>query len=295
LLAQAITQDESNVFRELISLTKPRLSSLVLVTAGVGILVAPGSFSAARSLLTLVAIVMVVGAANALNCYIERKSDGLMHRTRGRALPAGRLSPPAAVYFGGALLLVSLPVLAVVANPLTAALGVLATLLYVFAYTPLKYRSSLALQVGAVPGAIPPLMGVTAVTGSVGSEGLALFALLFCWQFTHFLAISLYLKEDYARAGIQTYSLVHGEKRTKVMISVSMLFLIPITVLPVTLGMAPVMYGVVATLLGGALLGWSLIGFGTPTTGRWARRTFLATVYYLPLLLTALVIGVAKN
>ena len=267
----------------------------MLVTAGVGICVAPGTFSPAQTVVTLLATFMVVGAANSFNCYIERVSDGLMHRTRNRALPAGRLPPASALYFGGVLTAVALPTIAVVANPLTAGLGVLALLLYVAAYTPLKFRSSLALQVGAIPGAIPPLMGWTAVTNEIDLNGLALFGILFCWQFTHFLAISLYLKDDYTRAGIQTYSLVFSEVRTKMMISFSMIVLIAMTLLVVPMGLAHPYYGVVAALLGFGLLGWSVSGFTTRTTGRWARQMFLATVAYLPLLLMALVVGVIKN
>lgn len=290
-LAQAIRRQLlPSMLKDILSLAKPRLSSLVLATTGVGIWLAPGSLSLGRIFLTLAGTSLVVASANAFNCYWERQTDRLMKRTRQRALPAGRLEPKVAIYFGALLLGIAIPTLIVAANLLTAILGLIGLVLYVFAYTPLKFKSTLALQVGAIPGAIPPLMGWTAVTGRMDSGGLMLFAILFCWQFTHFLAISLYLREDYARAGIQAYSVVHGEHRTKIMIAMSMVLLIPTTLILVPMGLASTNYGFAASLLGFLLLGFSLLGFVAPKTGRWARSMFLATVAYLPLLFMALII-----
>lgn len=295
-MAQAIPRQESpSMVKDILSLGKPRLSSLVLATTGVGVWIAPGSMGLTRALLTLIGTSLIVASANAFNCYWEKKTDQLMVRTRNRPLPAGRLEPRAAIYFGSFLLLIALPTLVVAANALTALLGALGFLLYVFAYTPLKFKSTLALQVGAIPGAIPPLMGWTAVTGSIELGGLMLFAILFCWQFTHFLAISLYLKEDYARAGIRAYSVVHGENRTKIMIAMSMVLLIPTTLTLIPLGIANLHYGIAASFLGFLLLGFSLMGFMIPKTGRWARSMFLATVAYLPLLFMALILGAGEH
>src|SRR5439155_3385439 len=140
---------------------------------------------------------LVVGAANALNCYLERESDALMRRTRDRPLPAGRVEPWVALALGVGVASTSIPLLGWATNALTALLALVALVTYVGVYTPMKQRSGLALFVGAVPGAIPPLMGWTAVTGRLETGGLALFAILFCWQLPHFLAISIYLADDY--------------------------------------------------------------------------------------------------
>ena len=152
---------------DLLSLTKPRLSSLVLFTTAGGMWLAPAGMSAARAAATLLSTAGIIGAANALNCYFERNTDRLMKRTRNRPLPAGRIDPPVALWFATSLAAISVPALALASNLLTAVLGVAALVLYVFAYTPLKARTWLAMLVGAVPGALPTLMGWTAASGSI--------------------------------------------------------------------------------------------------------------------------------
>jgi protoheme IX farnesyltransferase len=158
---------------------------------------------------------------------------------------------------------------------------------YVAIYTPMKRRSTLALFVGAVPGAIPPLLGWTAVTGRVDAGGLALFALLFAWQLPHFLAVSLYLREDYARGGLRVFSLVHGEPATRIAIAVSAVVLVPVSLALLPLGVAGAVYGVVAAVLGTALAALALSGVGKEG-GRWARTFFLATLVHLTVLFVAL-------
>ena len=170
------------MFRELVSLTKPRVSLLVLLTAAAGMGLADGTMAISQILAMQLGMVLVVGCANALNCWMERDSDALMERTSNRSLPAGRLSPQVALWFACLLGAISVPMLTFLVNPLTGLLGVLALFLYVGAYTPLKSRTPAALIIGAVPGALPPLMGVTAVTGRVTALGLALFGILFLWQ-----------------------------------------------------------------------------------------------------------------
>jgi protoheme IX farnesyltransferase len=190
---------------DLLSLTKPRLSSLVLCTCAGGVWLAPGTLTPGRWLLTLVGTAGTVGAANALNCYVERDVDRARARTRGRPLPAGRMEPTVALLFALILASVSLPLLALGSNLLTTGLGLLALLTYVFVYTPMKAHTDVAMLVGAVPGALPPLMGWTAVTGRLDVGGLALFAILFLWQLPHFLAIALFRKAEYQKAGLQTW------------------------------------------------------------------------------------------
>jgi heme o synthase len=183
----------------------------VICTAAGGMWLAPGPRDAVRAVALLLGTTLVVGAANALNNWLERDVDARMRRTRDRPLPAGRLHPRVALALGLGLPAVALPALGWFTNGLTATLAALALFSYVVVYTPLKQRSPLALVVGAVPGAIPPLMGWTAVTGRLDAGGLALFAVLFCWQLPHFLAVSIYLQDDYARGGLRVFALEHGE------------------------------------------------------------------------------------
>ncbi len=278
--------------RDVFALGKPRLATLVLCTAAGGMWLAPGRHEATAAVALLVGTTLVVAAANALNNFLERDVDRRMRRTRDRPLPAGRLEPWVAVVFGLGLPSVALPALAFLTNPLTAALAALALFTYVVVYTPLKQHSSLALFVGAVPGAIPPLMGWTAVTGRVDAGGLALFALLFCWQLPHFLAISMYLKEDYARGGLKVFALVHGERATRAWGAATCLALVPVALLPFHLDLAGAGYAVVATLLGTGLSAYALSGLWQDrASNRWARNFFLLTLAYLTVLFGALLVG----
>ncbi len=273
--------------RDLFLLAKPRLSGLVLLTCAGGIALAPGRIGAARAILAVLGTAAVVGAANALNCYAERDSDALMRRTRDRPLPAGRVEPMVALALGVMVPAFALPVLALVANPLTALLAFVALATYVLVYTPMKRRSTLALFVGALPGAIPPLMGWTAVTGRLDAGGLALFALLFSWQLPHFLAISLYLAEDYARGGLVVFSLVHGERATRAWMAATSVALVPAAVALAAVGVATPAAAWATAILGAALAAYAASGLGR-TGGRWARSFFLATLAYLPLAFAAL-------
>ena len=280
------------VARDVVALTKPRLSALVLCTTAGGLWLAPGHRDGFSAAVLLVGTALVVGAANALNNFLERDVDVLMRRTRDRPLPAGRLDPSVALAVGLLLPSVALPALALFTNGLTATLAALALFTYVVLYTPLKQKSSLALLVGAVPGAIPPLMGWTAVTGHLDAGGLALSALLFCWQLPHFLAISMYLKEDYARGGLQVFALVHGDRAARSCAAATSLLLIPVSLTLLPLGLAGPVYGVAASLLGGALAGYGLTGlWQRGAAHRWARNFFLLTLVYLTLLFAALLVS----
>ncbi len=273
--------------RDLVLLSKPRLSGLVVLTCAGGLALAPGDVGLARAVLSVLGTAAVVGAANALNSWVERDSDGLMRRTRDRPLPAGRVEPMVALALGVAVPVFAIPVLALVANPLTALLAFVALVTYVLVYTPMKKRSTLALFVGAVPGAIPPLMGWTAATGRLDPGGLALFALLFFWQLPHFLAISIYLAEDYARGGLVVFSLVHGERATRAWIAATSLGLVATPAVLASVGVASAASAAIATALGAALAAYALSGLGK-AGGRWARSFFLATLAYLPLAFAAL-------
>ncbi len=278
--------------KDLILLAKPRLSGLVVTTAAGGMWLAPGHIGPARGAFTVIGTAAVVGAANALNNYLERDVDARMRRTRDRPLPAGRVEPTVALLLGLGMPLFAIPMLALVASPLTALLSVVAFVTYVAIYTPMKKRSTLALFIGAVPGAIPPLTGWSAVTGRADPGGLALFALLFFWQLPHFLAISVYLAEDYARGGLRVFALVHGERATKWWIAATTVLLVPVSLLLVPLAMAGAAYAITAVVAGTALSGYALAGaLRAGASARWGRTFFLCTLAYLTLLFAVLFVA----
>lgn len=275
--------------RDVFALTKPRLSAQVILTAGGGMFLAPGRVDPLRCAVSLLAMAMVVGAANAGNCYLERDLDRYMRRTSKRPLPAGRLEPWVAVVLSTVLAAIALPLLAFVANPLSAALALTALLSYVAIYTPMKQRSPLSLWVGAVPGAIPPLMGWTAVRGRIEVPGLVLFAVLFFWQLPHFIAVGLFRKEEYARAGHKILTLAISERASKVHALIWTLALLPCTLALTPLGVAGWLYFVLASLLGAGLLCWVVAGFFySEGDHRWARGLFFGSLGYLTLLFAAL-------
>lgn len=275
--------------RDLVALTKPRLASLVLFTTAGGAWLAGASLTWPVTLYALLGTTLAVAGAHSLNCYMERDLDALMHRTRNRPLPAGRVAPKLALAQGLAFAALALPILALGTNLLTAALGLLALVSYVAVYTPMKTRSAWALGVGALPGALPPLMGWTAVTNRLEAPGLVLFAILFLWQLPHSIAIGLMLKTDYDRAGMKTVPQVMGDRHARGQAALYTLLLVPVTLLLVPLRVAGTTYAVLASILGAAFLGWSLLGLRSDPGPRWARREFLLSLLYLTGLFGALI------
>lgn len=269
------------IVRDLVSLSKPRLSSLVLVTTAGGYLLAPGSDSLFQVLKVVGATALLVASANTLNCVIEAKSDGAMHRTRARALAAGRLPLGLGLFHGLLLAAIALPILSQEGNALAAALGALAHFSYVAVYTPLKRHSSLATIVGAVPGALPPLIGWVAATGRVDLPGLVLFGILFLWQIPHFLALSILLRDDYGRAGLKVLTIDGGDAMTRAHIVVWTLALVPASLLLVPLGVASARYGVGALIAGGLFLAMALAGLRPSAGRRWSGGLFASSIVYL--------------
>jgi len=236
---------------------------------------------------------MVVASATTLNCWMEKDIDALMERTKQRALPSGRMKPKTALWIGLVLGLISLPALYFIVNPLTAFLGLLAHLMYLLAYTPLKRYSAAALFVGAVPGALPPVMGWTTLTGSMDVIAWCLFAILFVWQLPHFLAISVYYRGDYESAGIKIFARKSNFKSVRRDIFLYTGVLMACALAPVWWGDFGKHYEVSATILSLLFLAWSIYGFFIENTEdamrQWARRYFFGSIIYLPLLLTAMV------
>lgn len=290
-----MTASFTATLRDLVALTKPRITLMVVITALGGIWLAPNDVPLLTAVATLLATAMVVSAASALNCWLERDVDSHMARTKNRPLPAGRLEPRWALVFGLALGAISVPVLTLLANPLTGLLGAIALVSYVWIYTPMKQRSPIALLIGAVPGAMPPLMGWTAATGELSAPGIVLFGILFLWQLPHFLAISLFRENDYTRAGIKVMPAVRGIPQTKRHAAMYAGALVPVSLMLVPLGIAGQLYMVLAGMLGVGFFVWALIGLREQAGNRWARQLFIASLVYLPLLFAALAVDVAAS
>ena len=276
--------------RDLIALTKPRLSALVLFTAGGGLWLSDTPVPATTAAAAVLGTTLVVGGANALNCYLERDVDQLMGRTALRPLPAGRLHPNAALAFGLLLSFVSVPLLTFATTPLAGLLAAAALVLYVVVYTPMKRRSSLSTLVGAVPGALPPLIGWTAATGQLDPGGLALFAILLLWQIPHSLAIGVYRRKEYEAAGLVVFPSEHGLPATRRQM---LLYSLPLAAMPlvmVFLGAAGTATLAVGSVFGAYMLWLCIDGLRSSGGARWARRVFLFTLAHLTTLFAALAV-----
>ena len=277
---------------DLVSLTKPRVTALVMATAAVGMGLAPGRITLAKALAMFGTTALLVGSANALNCWLERDTDVFMERTCRRPLPARRLEPRVAFVFATVLGLLSLPMLTIVINPMTGLLGALSLFSYVWLYTPMKYRSPHAMIVGAAPGALPPLMGWTAVTGTLGWGGFSLFLIVFVWQMPHVIGLSMYRRQEYEKAGIRVLPLVHGPRVAQWHAVAWAALMVPVALLPSAFGLGGALYLVLASLLSAAYLAATLLALvrRDESVDRWGRRVFFVSLLYLPLLLLALLL-----
>jgi protoheme IX farnesyltransferase len=292
--AQASSAGFVSTVTDLVALTKPRVTVMVVATALGGAWLAArraGATPTSTVLLALVGTAVIVGGANALNMYLERDTDALMVRTRNRPLPSGRMAPGVALAVGLMLSAVSLPLLTFAVNAATGLLAAIALVSYVLLYTPLKRRTSTALLVGAVPGAMPPLIGWTSVSGAIDVPGLLLFGVLFLWQVPHFLAIATFRQTDYARAGMMVLPVERGERVTRRHIVAYTVALIVVTLLLAQVGVGGPAYLPSAVILGAAFLAFGAWGLRPGTGARWARGLFFGSMVYLVLLLTALMAG----
>ena len=277
---------------DMLELTKPKLGSLVIATVVSGILLTGKFIDFFYLSFALFLTTLVVASATTLNCWMEKDVDSLMERTKDRALPSGRLKPIVALIQGIVLIAISIPLLVIYVNVDTAILGFVAFALYLFAYTPMKSKSPLALYVGAIPGAIPPVMGRTIVVGHIDPFGWILFAILFVWQLPHFMAISIYHNDDYMTGGIKVYSHVLSEKVLKILIVLLTVLLLGISVLPYFYQLSSFNYLIASSVLGGLFVLQSLFGFFTKTEEQyivWARQYFIGSIIYLPLLMAAMI------
>ena len=287
-LQRLSTRERAAAYAEL---TKPRITFLIVLTSAAGFaLASPGAINYAAMLSAMFGIALLSSGIATLNQYIERDLDGLMRRTADRPLPSGKLMPWEALWFGVGLTVLAEAYLSIVVNPLTGLLGLTVISGYLFAYTPLKTRTSLSTMVGAFPGAVPPLIGWAAARGNIGIEAWVLFAILFLWQFPHFLAIAWMYREDYARAGILMLPVVEPDgKVTAQQIVVYTVLLLPVSLLPTALGTSGKIYLYGAIVLGLLFL-YSSLRAAFSKSRQEARRLLLASVIYLPLLFILMVL-----
>jgi protoheme IX farnesyltransferase len=282
--AQSSVRDVRGIAQGLFELTKPRVTRMVLVTTLAGAIIAPGRPSLAALAIALVATAAVVAGANTLNMYLERDVDLLMSRTRARPIPSGRLSPETALWFGVALGISGITALTFWVNAASALLCAIAFLSYVLVYTPMKRVTPFALHVGAVPGAMPPLIGWVAMTGKLSPAALSLFAILLIWQIPHFLAIAIFREREYAAAGLAVYPAVKGIPAAKRAVLGYSILLFAVSLAPLAFGLGGVVYGVLAVLFGLAQIGVAIYGLRVDGVERWARGLFFATLPYLVIL-----------
>jgi len=271
--------------RDYLQLTKPRITWLIVMSAAAGYYLGrTGGWDAWQFVHALLGTAWMASGTAALNQWYERNSDALMLRTRNRPIPAGRIAPGRALAFGVAISLLGFVELWLGANLAAALCGLITLAIYLGAYTPLKSRTPWATAVGAIPGAMPPLIGYAAASGTLDARALALFAILWLWQFPHFLAIGWMYREDYGRGGILMLTVVDKDgSRTARQITLCSLLLIPAGLGPAALGMAGSLYAAGSVLLGGTMLA-SALRMARGRTVRSARLLLRTTVLYLPAL-----------
>ncbi len=264
-----------------LELSKSRIVLMVLMTTAAGYAIGARPFHALVLLHALIGTALVAAGTNALNQYVERDLDAMMKRTRRRPLPDGRISVQAALVYSIAVAAIGTLYLGFLVNWLTAFLGALTLVTYIFVYTPLKRVSTICTLIGAVPGAIPPLMGWTAATGALGLGGWIAFGVLLFWQLPHFMAISWMYREDYGRAGFAMLSVVDDDGkavgRQAIFYSIALL---SVSVAPYFFGMAGLVYLFTATLAGTWILVASVI-FMSDRTAAPARKLFMSSNIYL--------------
>ena len=278
-------QPDAPSMNDYLQLTKPRITWLILMSTGVGFFFGiTGEWSWIVLLHTIIGTGLIASGTAALNQWMERDADALMKRTAQRPLPLGRITPARAFWFAIALSVFGFAELWFGANALTAFLGLFTLTSYLFVYTPLKRVTPHSTTIGAIPGAMPPVIGFAAARGELTIEAGALFAILFLWQFPHFYAIAWLYREDYGRAGIRMLPVVDASgERTARQILLTALLLIPVSLAPASIGMTGIWYAAGALALGAMYL-WSGLRVAQERTRQCARRVLLSSIVYLPLL-----------
>lgn len=276
--------------RDYAVLLKPRVMSLVVFTALVGMALAPGHLAPATAVIALACIALGAGASGAINMWYDRDIDAEMMRTMQRPLPAGRLNPGAALIFGSVLAVASVAAMALLVNAIAAALLALTIAYYVFVYTMwLKRRTPQNIVIGGAAGALPPMIGWAVTAGELGLGAVALFAIIFLWTPPHSWALALFRRGDYDRAQVPMLPVVAGDRETRRQMLIYTLILLPATFAPVLIGLSGAVYGVAAAALGAGFLYhairvWRDDGLAT------ARAMFFFSILYLFLIFAALLV-----
>ncbi|MES2614268.1 MAG: heme o synthase [Bdellovibrionota bacterium] len=278
-----------STIKNYIELTKPRIAFFCLIMTAGGVILASDKISILSLIMTFIGTALSVASANTFNMVYERHTDQFMKRTQFRPMVVGKIKVKHALIFACVLAVVSLTLLVYFVNILTAVLAFAAIVFYAAIYTPLKVKTPLALVIGAVPGAIPPLLGWTAVDNKVTPAALALFGVLFAWQMPHFIAIAIYHKADYAKAGIQVVPVVRGERAAKIQALLWTICLVLMSMLLIYFKLGGYIYAFFAVTLGFWFLYLSLVGLFR-VTPNWPRKFFIASLIYLPALVLGLII-----
>lgn len=281
MTAIPLVERRTSFVGDYLELSKARIVAMVLITTAAGFAMGSHPFDWMLLVNTLAGTALVAAGTNALNQYVEREHDAKMRRTRLRPLPDGRISPRAALLFSSAISLIGTVYLGLAVNWLTAALGAFTLTSYIFVYTPLKRVSTICTLIGAVPGAIPPLMGWTAATGHLALPGWVAFAVVFLWQLPHFMAISWIYREDYGRAGFAMLAVRDEDGRATARQAI---------LYSVLLVAVSAWIGIVAVVASAALLAASIV-FAAGRTTRNARRLFMTSNLYLVAAMILLVVG----
>ena len=286
----AVAERSPSAAADYLALTKPRLNVLVVATSAAGYYLGAQGIPGLLPMVHAVAgTALVAGGAAVLNQVLERQTDALMRRTRMRPLPDGRVPPGEARMFGLVLTGAGLALLAARANLTAASLALATIVIYLFVYTPMKRRSPIATLVGAVPGALPPLIGWTASHGGLSRGGIALFAIVFLWQIPHFMAIAWLYRDDYRSAGFPMLPVIEPNgRRTGRQAVIYAAALLPVSLMPALVGVSGRMYPGIAGALGVGLL-WLAIQFAATRSDRSARKLFVGSIVYLPLLWIAMI------
>ena len=290
--SQAVDARRPSLAADLVTLTKPRIISLLLVTTVAPMFVTDRGLPSPQLVLTvIVAGYLMAGGANAINMWFDRDIDDKMSRTRRRPVPAGRIAPSVALAFGIGLAIIAFYLFWQLVNPLSAELALGGLLFYVLVYTVwLKRSSPQNIVVGGAAGAFPPLVGWAAMTGRLDLAALYLFAIIFYWTPPHFWALALIKRAEYARAGIPMMPVVRGEQRTKFEMLVYTLMLVPLTLMPVLFGAFGWFYAVCAALLGAPLLWFCIRLLRTPGVTPTAWKLYRYSLLYLALLFLAMAV-----
>ncbi|MFL2655960.1 MAG: heme o synthase [Alphaproteobacteria bacterium] len=284
----------SDIALNYLALLKPRVMSLVVFTGFAGLIVAPGELHPSLAALAVICIAISAGAAGAINMWYERDIDALMERTKDRPIPAGKISPNKALIFGILLNILPVIVMGYLLNWVAAALLAFAAGFYIFIYTIwLKRRTPHNIVIGGAAGAIPPMIGWAAVTGSITWDSIVLFLIIFMWTPPHFWALALYREGDYAKAGVPMLPVVSGASETRRQILIYTVLLLPLTFVPLILGTAGLIYGITAGVLG-AYFFWLTIKIIISQNDKSARRLFGFSIIYLFALFAALIIEQVK-